>query len=129
MVSLDSFGAQEGHGKKVVKWMNDEATKNKREPGAKLYGHVIQTVRFGRFEMLSWSGELSVVRDLIIKVSKRYKIKTLEGGYKQKSFFSFSVGSRDYAKVYSSGNLVGFLELTKPRLPGTKWSVSGEKAS
>ena len=129
MVSLDSFGAQQGYGSTVVKWMNDKAIKNKKKGRAELYGHVIETSRFGKFEMLSWSGELSVARDLVIKASKRYKIKTLEGGYKPKSFFSFSLGSRDYTKVYFNGNLVGYLELTKPMLPGTQWSVSDEKAS
>jgi hypothetical protein len=129
MVSSDSFGAQQGYGDKVVKWINEEGKKKKKELGAELYGHVIETSRFGKFEMISFSGELPVARDLIVKASKRYTIKTLQGGYKPKSFFSFSVGSRDYAKVYYNGNLVGYLELTKPRLPGTKWSVSDEKAS
>jgi len=129
MVSADSFGAQEGYGSKVVEWMNEEAIKKKKKAGAKLYGHVITTSRFGKFEMFSWSGELSMARELVVKVSQRFKIKTLEGGYKPKSFFSFSVGSRDYAKVYRNGNHIGYLELTKPRLPGSKWSVSDEKAS
>lgn len=129
MVGSDTFGAQQGYGEKVVEWMNGEAKKSKKKGRAELNGHVIETSRFGKFELLNWSEELPVGRDLIIKASKRYKIKTLEGGYKPKSFFSFSVGSKDYAKVHYNGNIMGYVELTKARLPGAKWSVSSEKAS
>ncbi|NMJ86429.1 MAG: hypothetical protein EX285_01050 [Thaumarchaeota archaeon] len=128
MESSDSFGAQQGYGNKVMNWINEVVkNKNKKEIRVELYGHIIKTSRFGTFEMLRWYGELSVARDLIIKSSKRYKIKTLEGNYKPKSFFSFSIDNRDYAKIHYNGNLIGYLKLTKPRLPGTKWSVSDEK--
>ena len=128
MTSSDSFGAQQGFGVTVAKWLNEEVIKLKKDVSAELYGHIIDTSRFGKFEMLLWNGDISVARDLIIRASKRYKIKTLEGGYKPSSFFSFSVENRDYTKVHYNGSLVGYLELTKSRLPGTKWRVSGEKA-
>ncbi|MEM2760062.1 MAG: hypothetical protein QXU32_07295 [Nitrososphaerales archaeon] len=128
MASSDTFGAQDGYGDKVVKWMNNEVVKNNKKARGELNGQVIETSRFGKFELISWDGELSIARDLIVKASRRYKIKTLEGGYKPKSFFSFSINSRDYAKVYYNGSLTGYLELTKPRLPGAKWSISDEKA-
>ena len=100
MASSDSFGAQHGFGVTVAKWLNEEVIKLKKDAKTKLYGHIIKTSRFGKFEMLLWNGDISVARDLIIRASKRYKIKTLEGGYKPSSFFSFSVENRDYTKVH-----------------------------
>lgn len=128
MVTLDNLGAQQGYGNKVVEWMNEQAAKKKKGE-AKLSAYVIKTARFGMFEMISWDGETSIGRDLIVRASKRYTIKTLEGGYKPKRFLSLSVESKDYAKVYYNGNLIGYIELSKSRLPGTKWSVTGEKPS
>ena len=51
---------------------------------ARLYGHKITTQNFGTFEMFSWMGNVQAARKLIIKASKRFKIKIIEGGYKTK---------------------------------------------
>ena len=34
--------------------------------------------------MFSWIGDVQVARKLIIKASKRFKVKVIEGGYKPK---------------------------------------------
>jgi len=129
MPSSDTFGAQAGSGEKVVQWMNEQIGRKNKEGKMELSGQVIETSRFGKFELLAYDGDLPFARDLIVKASKRFKIKTLEGGYKPKAFFSFSVGSREYAKVHSNGSLVGYVELTKARLLGAKWGVTSEKGS
>lgn len=129
MVTADTFGTEQGYGDKVVKWIN-ERLKDKKKGEAKLNGNIIETSRFGKFEMFTWEGDPSIVRDVIVKASKRFKIKTLEGGYQPESRFSrFTFGSKDYAKVHYKGRLVGYLLLTKPRLPGGMWSVEAEKGS
>ena len=51
---------------------------------ARLYGYDISTENFGDFEMFSWMGDVQIARKLIIKASKRFKIKIIEGGYKPK---------------------------------------------
>jgi hypothetical protein len=127
VATADTFGAQQGHGDKVVTWLNEEIAKSKKKGEAQLYGHVIETSRFGKFEMISCDGDFSIIRELIVRASKRYKIKTLEGAYKPKSFFSLPLGSKDYAKVYYNGNLIGYVELSRGRLLGGKWAVTDEK--
>ena len=43
-----------------------------------------QQKNFGDFEMFSWMGDVQIARRMIIKASKKFKIKVIEGGYKPK---------------------------------------------
>ncbi len=84
MKESESFGVEEGYGSKVVEWVNEEAQKQGLKIEARLYGYKLTTQNFGTFEMFSWMGNVQAARKLIIKASKRFKIKVIEGGYRTK---------------------------------------------
>ena len=85
MKDSETFGIEKGHGEEVITWLNEQSKDSKFE--ARLYGYSVATQNFGEFEMFSWMGDVQVARKLIIKASKRFKIKVIEGGYKPKEKF------------------------------------------
>ena len=115
MAGADNFGIEQGKGDKAVKWMNDYAEKNKLKFEARLVGRSMQTIKFGNFELFSWTGEWSTARSTVKKVSGKLGIKTVETGYhEKKGLLSAMFGSSsEFAKVYDSGRLAGKLELVK----------------
>jgi len=82
MKDSETYGIEKGHEEEVIAWLNEQSKNSKFE--ARLYGYSISTQNFGEFEMFSWRGDVQVARKLIIKASKRFKIKVIEGGYKPK---------------------------------------------
>ncbi len=102
MKDSETFGIERGHGEEVVAWLNEQSKNTKFE--ARLYGYSIATQNFGEFEMFSWRGEVQIARKLIIKASKRFKIKVIEGGYQPKE------------KLFKIKNLIlpKFTKETKP---------------
>ena len=82
MTSSETFGIEAGFGEKAVEWMNSVAENNRWKFEARLYNHSITTKNFGVFEMFSWIGDVKVARNLIVKVSKRFRVRVIEGGYK-----------------------------------------------
>ena len=98
MSDSETFGIEKDHGTEVITWLNEQAAKQKIKLEARLYGYTISTKNFGDFEMFSWIGEVQNARKLIIKASKRFKIKIIEGGYKPKERV-FRMKKFDYAKV------------------------------
>ena len=70
------------------KWMNEEAERRSVKFEARLYDYVIKTENFGTFEMFSWMGDVKVARSLIVKASKKFRVKVIEGGYKAKEKFT-----------------------------------------
>ena len=82
MTSSETFGIEAGFGEKAVEWMNSVAENNRWKFEARLYNHSITTKNFGAFEMFSWIGDVKVARNLIVKVSKRFRVRVIEGGYK-----------------------------------------------
>jgi hypothetical protein len=126
MKNSESFGIESGFGSKVIEWLNDEAKKQNLKFEARLYGHTIATQNFGSFEMFSWMGDVQIARKLIIKASKRFKIKVIEGGYKTKERI-FHTKKSDYAIVRKGEDVIGHLEFEASRFGSEKWRVKVEE--
>jgi hypothetical protein len=126
MKNSESFGIENGFGSKVIEWLNDEAKMQNLKFEARLYGHIITTQNFGAFEMFSWVGDVQIARKLIIKASKRFKIKVIEGGYKTKERI-FHTKKSDYAIVRKGDEVIGHLEFEASRFGSEKWRVKVEE--
>ena len=125
MKESETFGAEVGSAEDVVKWMNEEAERRKAKFEARLYGYVISTENFGKFEMFSWMGEVKLARHLITKDSKRFKAKVIEGGYKTKDKV-YSTKKSDYAMVRKGDRVIGHLQFSAPRFGGD-WELVAEE--
>ncbi len=115
LAGADNFGIEQGKAGKAVEWMNSDAKKNGRRFEGRLSGYSMQTIKFGGFELIVWTGEWSHARNAIKKVSRKLQAKVVESGYHEKrdllsAMFS---GSAEYANVFSGGRLVGRIELEK----------------
>ena len=126
MRDSETFGIESGHGDRVIRWLNDSAKSEKIRFEARGYGYEIATENFGSFEMFSWMGDVQHARRLITKAGKRFRIRTVEGGYKTRER-TFSVGKTDYAMVRRGDKLVGHLRFEAPRLGGGQWTVTAEE--
>jgi hypothetical protein len=126
MKNSESFGIESGFGSKVIEWLNEEAKQQNLKFEARLYGHTIATQNFGSFEMFSWVGDVQIARKLIIKASKRFKIKVVEGGYKTKERI-FHTKKSDYAIVRKGDEVIGHLEFEASRFGNEKWRVKVEE--
>ncbi len=124
MRDSETFGIEKGHGEEVIKWLNDQSRETKFE--ARLYGYTITTQNFGEFEMFSWRGDVQTARKLIIKASKRFKIKVIEGGYKPKEKI-FRMKKFDYAKVRKGDKTIGQIEFEASRLGNNQWEIKNEE--
>ena len=120
----ETFGIEKGHGEEVINWLNEQSKDGKFE--ARLYGYSITTKNFGEFEMFSWRGEVQIARKLIIKASRRFKIKVIEGGYKPNEKV-FRMKKFDYAKVRKGDKTIGQLEFEMPRFGNNQWEVVDEE--
>jgi len=126
MGDAETFGVEKGYGEQAVQWMNEEAKKLGWKFEARLYGYEIETKNFGPFEMFSWIGDTKAARSLVIKVSKRFKIKVIEGGYKAREVM-LKVEKTDYAMVRKGNRVIGHIEFSSSRLTGSKWVVKLEE--
>ena len=122
----ESFGIEKGFGKKAVDWLNETAKKDGLKFEARLYDHELKTQNFGTFEMFSWIGDVQVARKLIVKVSKRFKIKVIEGAYKTREKI-IHLKRSDYALVRKGDKVIGHLELEASRLGRDKWRIKQEE--
>ena len=115
MAGADSFAVEHRKAQQAVEWINSYAEKNNHKLECKLTGYSMQTVKFGSFELMTWSGEWSDARNIIQKASKQLRTKVIESGYHEKrGLLSAMFGaSSEYAKVYSNGKLVGQIEMNK----------------
>jgi hypothetical protein len=127
MVKSDSetFGIEKGYGKQAIEWLNDEAKQNNLNFEARLYGYEVTTQNFGSFELFSWIGDMQVARKLVTKVSKRFKIKVIEGGYKTKEKI-VKFKKQDYGMVRKGDKVIGHLEFSSSRFGGN-WQIEKEE--
>ena len=125
MAGTDSFAVEQGKAADVVEWMNAYAKKNNQKFEARLAGYNIQTIKFGNFEMISWTGDWSIARSMIKKASGKLGAKVIESGYHEKrDLLSAMFGSSsEFGKVYSNGKLVGQIETVKK---SGKWISKAE---
>ncbi|TLX92853.1 MAG: hypothetical protein E6K97_00540 [Thaumarchaeota archaeon] len=126
MAGSDNFGVENGMGNRAVEWMNSYSKEKKMEFKAKLEGYQILSKNFGDFEIISWRGNWSDARKIIIKASTKLSMKVIESGYHQKdnlliSFFGFG---KEFGKVYKKGNYIGTIVLG---LRSGKWYIKSEK--
>jgi hypothetical protein len=126
MRNSETFAVENGFGQKAMEWLNEEAKKVNRKFEARLYDHTITTQNFGSFEMFSWMGDVHVARKLVVKVSKRFKIKVIEGGYKTKERILHTKKS-DYALVRLGDKVIGHMEFESSRLGREKWKIKNEE--
>jgi len=124
MKDSETFGVEKGHGEEVITWLNEQSKDSKFE--ARLYGYSVATKNFGEFEMFSWMGDVQVARKLIIKASKRFKIRVIEGGYKPKERI-FRMKKIDYAKVRKGDKTIGQLEFEVNRFGNNQWEIKNEE--
>ncbi len=124
MRDSETFGIEKGHGEEAIKWLNEQAKETKFE--ARLYGYSITTQNFGEFEMFSWRGDVQNARKLIIKASKRFRIKVIEGGYKPKEQI-FRMKKFDFAKVRKGDKTIGQIEFEVSRFGNNQWEIKNEE--
>jgi len=126
MHESETFGIQSGFADQAIEWMNDQAKKHNFKFEARSYNHKIETKNFGAFEMFSWIGDVKTARSLIVRVSKRFKAKVIEGGYKPEDKI-FKRKKSDYAMVRKGERVIGHLEFTAPRVSSDVWTVEAEE--
>jgi len=125
LAGADNFGFEQGKGAKAVEWMTSYATKNNLKFDVRMAGHSLQTIKFGNFELIAWNGDWSSARKVIRKASDKLNARAIESGYHEKRGLLSAMlgGSTEYAKVYSSGKLVGRIELDKH---AGRWTAKSE---
>ena len=126
MGNSETFGVQKGHGKEIVMWLNEQSKIQNNKLEARLYNYEISTKNFGDFEMFSWMGDVQIARRMIIKASKKFKIKVIEGGYKPKEKV-FKMKKFDFAKVKKGDKTIGQLELSVSRFGNAQWEIQDEE--
>ena len=126
MKDSETFAVEDGYGEKAIEWLNEEAKKVNKKFEARLYDHTITTQNFGSFEMFSWIGDVQNARKLILKASKRFKVKVIEGGYKPKER-TFSMKKFDYAKVKKGDKTIGQIEFVVSRFRNDQWEIKDEE--
>ena len=124
MRDSETFGIEKGHGEEVISWLNEQSKNSKFE--ARLYGYTVSSKNFGEFELFSWRGEVQLARRLIIKASKRFKIKVIEGGYKPTERI-FRMKKFDYAKVRKGDRTIGQIEFEVSRFGNGQWEIKSEE--
>ena len=126
MGDSETFGVEKGYGQKVVSWLNEQSKSQSMKLEARLYGYTITTKNFGEFEMFSWIGNVQSARKMVIKASKRFKVKVIEGGYKPKEKI-IKMKKFDFAKVKKGDKTVGQLEFVASRLGNKHWEIQNEE--
>lgn len=126
MKDSETFGIEKGHGEEVISWLNEQAKVKDKKLEARLYGYAITTQNFGEFEMFSWMGDVQIARKLIVKASKRFKIKVIEGGYKPTERV-FRIKKFDYAMVRKGDKVIGHLEFVASRFGNNQWELINEE--
>ena len=126
MGNSETFGVQKGHGKQIVEWLNEQSKKQNNKLEARLYDYVVSTKNFGDFEMFSWMGDVQIARKMIIKASKKFKIKVIEGGYKPKDKI-FKMKKLDFAKIKKGDKTIGQVEFAVSRFGNGQWEIQDEE--
>ena len=122
----ETFGIEKGYGSQAVEWMNDEAKKADLKFEARLYNYEITTKNFGTFEMFSLIADPKAARELTMKVSRRFKIKVIEGGYKTRKFL-VKASKNEYGMVKKGDRIIGQLEFESSRFSRGEWKVTKEE--
>jgi hypothetical protein len=122
----ETFGVEKGYGEQAVKWMNEEAKESGLKFEARLYNYEIQTKNFGSFEMFSLIGDPKAAREITMRVSKRFKIKVIEGGYKTRKFLA-KLAKNEYGIVKKGDRVIGQIEFESSRFAHDMWKITKEE--
>lgn len=122
----ETFGIEKGYGTQAIEWMNQEAKKMDWKFEARLYNYEIQTKNFGTFEMFSLIADPKAAREMIEKVSRRFKIKVIEGGYKTRKFLA-RVAKNEYGVVKKGDRVLGQIEFESSRFSHGDWKITKEE--
>ena len=126
MTASETYGIEKGHGEEVITWLNEQAKSQGLKLEARLYGYDVSSTNFGDFEMFSWMGDVQIARKLIIKASKRFKVKVIEGGYKPKEKV-VRMKKFDFAKVKKGDKTIGQIEFVVSRFGNDQWEIQNEE--
>ena len=126
MANSETFGVEKGHGEQIVGWLNEQSKIQNIKLEARLYNYEVSTKNFGYFEMFSWMGDVQIARKMIIKASKKFKIKVIEGGYKPKEKL-VKMKKFDFAKVKKGDKTIGQLEFAVSRIGNAQWEIQNEE--
>ena len=126
MAASETFGIESGFAEEVLDWMNSEAKKRKLKFEARAYNHEIATKNFGNFEMFAWIGDVKIARRLIVKASKHFKVKAIEGGYKPKDKI-YKRSKSDFAMVRKGERVIGHLEFSSQVFGDSMWKLEREE--
>ena len=126
MAESETFGVESGFAEQVLEWMNSEAKKRKSKFEARAYNYEISTKNFGTFEMFSWIGDIKVARTLIVRASKRFKVRVIEGGYRTKEKV-LKTSKSDFAMVRKGERIIGHLEFSASVLGNSMWKLKNEE--
>ena len=126
MANSETFGVEKGHGEQIVGWLNEQSKIQNIKLEARLYNYEVSTKNFGYFEMFSWMGDVQIARKMIIKASKKFKVKVIEGGYKPKEKL-FKMKKFDFAKVKKGDKTIGQLEFAVSRIGNAQWEIQNEE--
>jgi len=126
LASANNFAIEKGKGEAAIKWINEFLVKNHKSFKITVTNNQLDTLNFGTFDLVEWSGDWSIARNVIKRVSSKLNIKVVEAGFHRKdniieSFFGMS---KEYCKVYSGGKFVGTLILKRK---SGNWVVEKEK--
>jgi translation initiation factor IF-1 len=121
-----AYGAEKGNIENVISWLNEQTSSGGLKLNIKSEDYILSTQNFGEFELFSLSDDSLTVRKLISKAGKRFGIKMIEGGYKEKARIIRRRKS-DYAKVLKGDKVIGHLELESARFGKLKWEVKAEE--
>lgn len=126
MTGANNFALEQGKSAKAIDWMNSYAKMKNRKLEIRPENYSLSTLKFGNFDAISWNGDWSAARLIIVKASSKLNMKVIEAGYHKKgSLISSLLGvSDEIAKVYSGGKLVGNIVL---KSKSGKWIVKSEK--
>ena len=126
MTSANNFALEQGKSARAIDWMNSYAKMKNRKLEIRSENYSLSTLKFGNFEAISWNGDWSAARLIIVKASSKLNMKVIEAGYHKKGSLLSSLlgGSDEIAKVYSGGKLVGNIVL---KSKSGKWIVKSEK--
>jgi hypothetical protein len=126
LTSANNFALEQGKSAKAIDWMNSYAKMKNRKLEIRSENYSLSTLKFGNFDAISWNGDWSAARLIIVKASSKLNMKVIEAGYHKKgSLISSLLGvSDEIAKVYSGGKLVGNIVL---KSKSGKWIIKSEK--
>jgi hypothetical protein len=108
-----NFAVENGFGESVVSWIREYVQTNNAKFEVKNEEYSLISKNFGIFEIISWKGDWNYARKIILKASKKMKIKVIDPGYHEKNnlLMSFIGASKEYGKVFSKGSFVGIVTL------------------